>query len=131
MRLIHSVPFDAQEIEHYRQQVFNNLTQGMLLLLESMVDMHLKLSAENQVYFDMIEHAPELRDGESFPIFFYHPLKTLWADPNVQKAWYRRNEAALPEKYVTFHLRAHLDRYGLIFDQSSVLLLRPRPIIRS
>ncbi|EEB96748.1 hypothetical protein MPER_04066, partial [Moniliophthora perniciosa FA553] len=29
---------------------------------------------------------------------FYEPLKSLWADPHVQRAWERGNEAALPEK---------------------------------
>jgi guanine nucleotide-binding protein subunit alpha, other len=98
MRLIHRIPFDAREIEEYRQLVFNNLTRGMQALLESMDDMDLKLSAENQDYIDLIETAPDVGDGEPFPQSFYEPLKSLWADPNVQKAWNRGNEAALPEK---------------------------------
>jgi guanine nucleotide-binding protein subunit alpha len=98
MRLIHRIPFDAREIEHYRQLVFNNLTRGMQALLESMEDMEIKLSEELQEYVEMIENAPDLRDGEPFTMTFYDPLKTLWADENVQKAWERGNEAALPEK---------------------------------
>jgi len=102
MRLIHRLPFDAREIEHYRQLVFNNLTRGMQALLESMDDMEIKLSEELQEYIEMIENAPDLRDGEPFPMTFYDPLKTLWADENVQKAWERGNEAALPENLVYF-----------------------------
>jgi guanine nucleotide-binding protein subunit alpha len=98
MRLIHRIPFDGPEIEHYRQLVFNNLTRGMQALLESMEDMEIKLSDELQEYIEMIENAPDLRDGEPFPMTFFDPLKTLWADGNVQKAWERGNEAALPEK---------------------------------
>lgn len=98
MRLIHRIPFDSREVEMYRQLIFNNLTRGMQALLESMDDMDLKLSPENQEYVDMIENAADLRDGESFPMSFYEPLRRLWLDANVQKAWERGNEAALPEK---------------------------------
>lgn len=98
MRLIHRIPFDAREVEGYRQLVFNNLTRGMQALLESMDDMDLKLSEENRAYIDMIENAQDIRDNEPFPVSFYEPLNSLWTDPNVQKAWERGNEAALPEK---------------------------------
>lgn len=70
----------------------------MQALLESMDDMEIKLSDELHEYVEMIENAPDLRDGEAFPMTFYDPLKNLWADENVQKAWERGNEAALPEK---------------------------------
>jgi len=102
MRLIHRIPFDAREIEHYRQLVFNNLTRGMQALLESMEDMDLKLTDELQEYIEMIENAPDLRDGEPFPMNFYDPLKSLWGDSSVQQAWQRGNEAALPENLVYF-----------------------------
>jgi guanine nucleotide-binding protein subunit alpha len=111
MRLIHRIPFDAREIEGYRQLVFNNLTRGMQALLESMEDMDIKLSEENQEYIELIENAPDLRDGEPFPQSFYEPLKTLWADRNVQQAWERGNEAALPENL--FYFFSDLDR---LFD---------------
>lgn len=98
MRLIHRIPFDEREIEMYRQLVFNNLTRGMQALLESMDGMELKLASENHAYIDMIENAADIADGEPFPMSFYEPLKSLWADPNAQKAMARGNEAALPEK---------------------------------
>ena len=98
MRLIHKIPFDEREIEGYRQLVFNNLTRGMQALLEAMDDMELKLLPENHGYIDLIENAPDIRDAEAFPTSYFEPLKGLWQDPNVQKAWERGNEAALPEK---------------------------------
>jgi guanine nucleotide-binding protein subunit alpha len=98
MRLIHRIPFDAREIEGYRQLVFNNITQGMQALLESMEDMDLKVSEENRDHIDLIENAPDIRDGEPFPKSFYEPLKNLWTDKHVQQAWVRGNEAALPDK---------------------------------
>jgi guanine nucleotide-binding protein subunit alpha, other len=98
MRLIHRVPFSPAEIESYRQLVFNNLTHGLKYLLDAMYDMDLKVSEHNMQYLDLIEDARDIRDDEPFPLEFYEPLRSLWNDPNVQKAWARGNEAALPEK---------------------------------
>jgi hypothetical protein len=102
MRLIHKVPFTLQEIELYRQLIFNNLTHGMKYVLDAMEDMELKVSEDNLPHIDLIENACDIRDGDSFPRHFYQPLKSLWADPNVQQACSRGNEAALPEKCALF-----------------------------
>lgn len=98
MRLIHQKPFSPQEIEGFRQRVFNNLTRGMYDLLEAMQDMELALPEHLVPHADLIEHAEELRDDEPFPARYYHPLKELWEDSVVQQAWARGNEAAVPEK---------------------------------
>ncbi|KAG2024004.1 guanine nucleotide-binding protein alpha-2 subunit [Coprinopsis cinerea AmutBmut pab1-1] len=111
MRLIHKVPFSPQEVESYRQLVFENLTRGMGYVLDAMEDMELKVSEENQQYIDEVIHARDIRDGEPFPRSYYKPLKSLWLDPNVQKAWQRGNEAALPENLSYFY--SSLDR---LFD---------------
>lgn len=49
MRLIHKVPFTAQEVEFYRQLVFNNITQGLRIVLEAMEDLEVEVEDENQV----------------------------------------------------------------------------------
>ncbi|KNZ74734.1 Guanine nucleotide-binding protein alpha-2 subunit [Termitomyces sp. J132] len=95
MRLIHKLPFSPQEIETFRQLVFDNLTRGMKYLLDAMEDMDLKVAEENISHVDLVENAQDLRDNEPFPMSYYEPLKTLWMDPNVQKAWERGNEALL------------------------------------
>jgi len=129
MRLIHKVPFTAQEIESYRQLVFNNLTHGMKYVLDAMQDMELKVSEDNLPYIDVIENALDLRDGESFPTRYYTPLKDLWADPNVQMACERGNEAALPENLYYFF--SNLER---LFDpnyqpiEQDIVLSRARTI---
>lgn len=107
MRLIHKIPFSSQEVESFRQLVFENLTQGMKYLLEAMEDMDLKVAEENVSHVDAIKNAPDLRDSEPFPMAYYEPLKALWQDPNVQKGWERGNEAALPEKCVHSQLCSH------------------------
>ena len=97
MRLIHKVGFTGQEIESYRQLVFNNLVNGLRLILEAMDAFGIPLTERNIPYIEMIEHAPDLRDGEPFPIEYLAPLKSLWQDENLQAAYERGNEAALPE----------------------------------
>ena len=67
-------------------------------MLDAMVDMELTVSPENMGYVDMIDSAPDVRDGEPFPPEYEPALRALWKDENVRKAWDRGNEAALPEK---------------------------------
>lgn len=102
MRLIHKVPFSPQEIEFYRQLVFENLTRGMGYLLDAMLDMELEVEEQNQQHIEMIVNARDLRDREPFPMEYYEPLKSLWQDDIVQKAWQRGNEAALPDNLQYF-----------------------------
>ncbi|KAF9009128.1 heterotrimeric G-protein alpha subunit, GPA2-like protein [Hymenopellis radicata] len=111
MRLIHRVPFSPQEIESYRQLTFENVTRGLKYLLDAMEDMELQVLEENVAHVAMVEGAEDLRDGEPFPKEFHQPLQSLWDDPNVQKAWARGNEAALPENLLYFY--SALDR---LFD---------------
>jgi guanine nucleotide-binding protein subunit alpha, other len=115
MRVIHRVPFSSQEIESFRQLIFENLTRGLKYVLDAMEEMELKVSEENVPFLDLIENAADIRDGEPFPQTFHTPLASLWADPNVQEAYARGNEAALPENLVYYF--AELDR---LFEPSYV-----------
>ncbi|GJJ09380.1 hypothetical protein Clacol_003602 [Clathrus columnatus] len=98
MRLIHKVPFTGQEVEFYRQLVFNNITQGLRTVLEAMEDFELNVAEENQAFVEMVFEAPDLRDQEPFPMKYLQCLLSLWRDDGVKKAIARSNEAALPEK---------------------------------
>ena len=100
MRLIHKIPFLPEEIESYRQLVFNNLITGMIYLFDAMEDMDLEVAEECLPYVDTVRNARDIRDHEPFPITYHEPLRYLWEDKGVQKAYQRGNEAALPEKYV-------------------------------
>ncbi|KAI9445579.1 heterotrimeric G protein alpha subunit 4 [Lactarius indigo] len=108
MRLIHRVPFSSQEVESYRQLIFVNLTHGLKYVLDSMEDMELEVSPENSEHVELVESASDLREGEIFPRQFYEPLRALWNDKGVQRAWDRGNEAALPENLAYFF--SDLDR---------------------
>lgn len=77
MRLIHHNPFSPQQVEYYRQLVFNSFTHGLKYLLDSMEDMDLVVSPENVLYIELIEGANDLHDGEIFYLHFYQPLRQL------------------------------------------------------
>lgn len=111
MRLIHRVPFSSQEVESYRQLVFNNLTHGLKYLIDAMEDMELTVSPENEDYVQLITDAPDIKDSQPYPEEYHEPLRRLWEDPNVQKAWERGNEAALPDNLIYYF--SDLDR---LFD---------------
>ncbi|PCH33175.1 heterotrimeric G-protein alpha subunit GPA2-like protein [Wolfiporia cocos MD-104 SS10] len=115
MRLIHKVPFSSQEVESYRQLVFNNLTHGLKYLVDSMEDMELAISPDNEELVQLIADAPDIKDGEPYPTIYLEPLRKLWEDPNVQKAWERGNEAALPDNLIYYF--SQLDR---LFDPTYV-----------
>lgn len=107
MRLIHKIPFSPQEIETYRQLIFDNITRGLKYIADAMEDMGLKVGEANFANLDLVDNAEDLHDGQPFPQELYQPLKSLWEDSNLQCAWSRGNEAALPEKYdPRFSLRA-------------------------
>ena len=98
MRLIHNVNFSQQEIEFYRQLAFSNIVHGMKQLLESLEDMELHISEDLEEHSRLLEDPPDVKDGAPFPTDYYEPLKLLWNDETIQKAWRRGNEAALPDK---------------------------------
>ncbi|KAL9715623.1 hypothetical protein Ac2012v2_000066 [Leucoagaricus gongylophorus] len=108
MRLIHKVPFSQQEIELYRQLVFDNITRGLRHLLDAMDEFEIKVSEENISNVEIVDSARDIGDGEPFPLHYIEPLKSLWVDSNVQRAYERGNEAALPENLPYFF--SSLDR---------------------
>lgn len=109
MRLIHKVGFSPEEIESYRQLVFNNLINGMRLVLEALQVFDISVEAPNRAYIAMVESAPDLKDGEPFPIEYRDPLHALWKDTGIKKAISRGNEVALPENLKYFY--PQLDRF--------------------
>ncbi|KAF8214282.1 heterotrimeric G protein alpha subunit 4 [Mycena galopus ATCC 62051] len=108
MHLIHKKPFSPQEVESFRQLVFENLTQGLKYLIDALPDMMIELPAAD---VELIQHAEDLRDGEAFPMRYYGPLSRLWGEQVILTAWNRGNEAAVPENLHYF--LSDLDR---LFD---------------
>ncbi|CAE6426258.1 unnamed protein product [Rhizoctonia solani] len=121
MRVIHNDKFTPQEIESYRQLVFNNIIRGAVMLVDALLAMQLQLSPENQVsasalgylqssdqvdlykrFIETLRSINDLRDGEVYPEELLKPLQDLWGDAGAQEGWSRANEAALPENLQYF-----------------------------
>ncbi|KAK7457922.1 hypothetical protein VKT23_010269 [Stygiomarasmius scandens] len=102
MRFIYKQPFSSLEEESYRQLIWDNITKGFKTLLDAMVDMELRVAAENIENVELIENARYVHGREPFPESYLEPLKSVWRDPNVQRAWDRRNESALPDNLSYF-----------------------------
>ena len=95
-----------------------------------MEDMGLNLLANNVQYVEILDTAGDVVEGKPFSVAFYEPLKALWNDPNVQKAYDRGNEAALPEKWVP-HSEMLVGDADVPYDQSALLLRFAGSIVRS
>ncbi|ELU43358.1 heterotrimeric G protein alpha subunit 4 [Rhizoctonia solani AG-1 IA] len=99
MRIIHNDKFTQQEVELYRQLVFNNIIRGAVMLGDALTLMQLQLSRENERFVEKLRSTSDLRDGEAYPMELLQPLQDLWGDAAAQQGWSRANEVALPENF--------------------------------
>ncbi|CAE6404349.1 unnamed protein product [Rhizoctonia solani] len=102
MRIIHNDKFTQQEVELYRQLVFNNIIRGAVMLGDALTLMQLQLSRENERFVEKLRSTSDLRDGEAYPMELLQPLQDLWGDAAAQQGWSRANEVALPENLYYF-----------------------------
>ncbi|KEP52295.1 guanine nucleotide-binding protein alpha-2 subunit [Rhizoctonia solani 123E] len=102
MRILHNVEFTPQEIESYRQLVFNNIVRGAVMLVDALPVMKLQLSPENQRFAETLRNINDLQDGEVYPEELLQPLQDFWGDAGAQEGWLRANEVALPENLQYF-----------------------------
>ncbi|KAH7330741.1 guanine nucleotide-binding protein alpha-2 subunit [Rhizoctonia solani] len=102
MRIIHNDKFTPQEIESYRQLVFNNIVRGAVMLSDALPAMGMQLLPENERFVETLRNVSDLQDGEVYPEELLQPLQDLWGDLGAQKGWSRANEAALPENLEYF-----------------------------
>lgn len=98
MRLAHGLPFSSHEIKSYRQLIFLNLTQGLKYVIDAMESMELEVSSENRHLVPILNAARPIGDCEHYPVEYLDVLKRLWEDQNIQAAYARGHEAALPDK---------------------------------
>lgn len=90
-------PLTPSALADYRQLVFINVVQGMKLIIDAMDAWEMSTSADNREYITLIDNALDINEGEPFPSVYVEGLTSLWKDPEVQKAYERGNEMALPE----------------------------------
>ncbi|KAJ7459356.1 G-protein alpha subunit-domain-containing protein [Mycena latifolia] len=118
MHLVAGVHFSEQELESYRQTVFDNLMY-LRHVLDSLPALGLHLPETLRSAAGTIAHAPDLRDGEPFPTECLQALTALWDDATVQRAVSRGNEIPCWENFP--YLFAALSR---IFSPSYVPTLQ-------
>lgn len=81
----------------YRQLVFVNIVTGMKLIIDAMDSLELAVTPDNRKYITLIDNAPDINSGQSFPLDYKEAISALWKDEMVQLCWSRGNENALPE----------------------------------
>ncbi|KAJ7104884.1 heterotrimeric G protein alpha subunit 4 [Mycena epipterygia] len=104
MRLNYGIPFSDSEIEAHRQLVFDNVTLGLNILIESLPDLELNLPDGLLPHADVIAKISnrDLRHQERFPQECLASLGALWNDATVQEAVTRGNEIALMDNLAYF-----------------------------
>jgi guanine nucleotide-binding protein G(i) subunit alpha len=96
MKLIHDGGFGQEEREAYKEIIFNNAIQSIVVLLEAMDSLGIQLKdANNQSYFDFIMDQHQQIDQFTMPADVVKAIKSLWQDAGVQEAHRRRNEFQL------------------------------------
>ncbi|KAJ7860228.1 G-protein alpha subunit-domain-containing protein [Mycena olivaceomarginata] len=93
MRMKYNVSFSSSEIEAYRRLAFDNVIQGMRLLLASLPSLGLNLPDALRP----AETATDLRHDAPFPADFSDAITALWNHSTVQEARRRGRETALQE----------------------------------
>ncbi|KAG2184387.1 hypothetical protein INT43_000296 [Umbelopsis isabellina] len=98
MRLIHSHHFTDEERETFRGVIFDNIMVAMLIVLEAMEALKINLEIiENRQYVALFAEIPSIERGGVYPESYLVPIKSLLADPGVQKAFSQGNSFALDD----------------------------------
>ncbi|KAA1106075.1 tRNA(adenine34) deaminase, variant 3 [Puccinia graminis f. sp. tritici] len=97
------------EREHYRQQVFVKICEGMRLCLELMNKEDIELeNADLMKFVPMFNHCVNFEPRQPFPHEYLEPLSLLWGDGGIKKALDSGNNSVLLENIKYFF--SELDR---------------------
>lgn len=77
--------------------VFLNIVDGMRSIIDTMDEEGMQVAHENRPFINMVDVEYPINTGEPFPMQYYHGLKRLWYDPEVQECYSRAYEFALQE----------------------------------
>ncbi|KAG2219889.1 hypothetical protein INT45_001634 [Circinella minor] len=89
MKLINASGFDDSERESFRMIVFSNVISIMQTLLEvvDQLDIPLELETSTEDADIILKDVPSIDKGQPYPSYYFEPLKRLWTDPGIQKAY--------------------------------------------
>ncbi|KAG0659428.1 hypothetical protein C6P46_005207 [Rhodotorula mucilaginosa] len=109
MKLIHLSGFTDAEVEMYRQQIFQNLRDGMKACLALMEQEGMELTNPDLLeLWELGEQYSEVKVGEPFPSPLKSWLRSLWNDRGMKVVVAGGEEATIPESLPYFF--EHLDR---------------------
>ncbi|GAA5991039.1 hypothetical protein JCM10908_006513 [Rhodotorula pacifica] len=100
MKLIHLSGFTDAEVEMYRQQIFQNLRDGMKACLALMEQEGMELANPDLLeLWELGERYTEVRIGEPYPYTLRNWLKALWKDGGMRAVVAGGEEATIPESF--------------------------------
>ncbi|PVF98560.1 guanine nucleotide binding protein, alpha subunit [Serendipita vermifera] len=104
MRLITNASFTRGELESFRQLVFTNLVTGMKAVIECLSEVGLDITSDPEASraYQMIEIAPDIKDGEAFPEEYLHAFQLLWQHPIVRQGFDQTRQFAIPDNVPYF-----------------------------
>ncbi|GHJ84591.1 hypothetical protein NliqN6_0993 [Naganishia liquefaciens] len=95
MRLLNKRPYDQEERESYKEIIFSNTLQSMKALLKGAFELGYVVQPANQSRFDLVMAEVARMEGSSFTEELADAVQKLWEDPEIQKAYAKRNELQL------------------------------------
>ena len=97
MKLLYEGEYNDQERVTYREIIFNNTVQCMSVVVQSLPQLDLALTPENEQHAApiVLNADPAWMDQESLPHVLTTALVALWNDPGVQAAVKRSKEFQL------------------------------------
>ncbi|KAJ7349879.1 guanine nucleotide binding protein, alpha subunit [Mycena albidolilacea] len=129
MRMKYNVSFSSSEIEAYRRLAFDNVIQGMRLLLASLPSLGLNLPDALRPAEELLNAATDLCHDAPFPADFSDAITALWNHSTVQEARRRGREIALQENLP--YLYTNLSRFfspSFIPSHRDILHLHERTV---
>lgn len=83
-----TAPFTPKEVEAFRQIIFSNMIDCMMLIREIMEDEAFDLDCPEDItqLFDEVQLAGNVSEGDPYPSRYFYVLQRLWNDSEVQKA---------------------------------------------
>lgn len=94
MKLIHDGGYTPEERENFKEVIFSNTMQSMIVTLEAMESLGISFrNPQSQIHQKLVMEAPPQTDylGSELVDAIY----SLWSDPGVQECVSRANEFQL------------------------------------
>merc|ERR1712029_677776 len=108
MRIMNNHPFEAEERNHYKQQMAVNIHSAINTLCEQMSAKEMDSLGKNPELLDAMDRVQELKTVSPATIFeLADDIKALWESEEIQATYQRRNEFQIEECAHYFISKVH------------------------